>query len=882
MAALVGRTAALHAAFWQHDPWYRRAWLVWPQALAALLAGWLIIGPLPQFVGGNWGKSANCAVGSNPDCAATNRALPDFANEIVSPSIVGRDMLVTVDQSAFAGSAAADQPRLTAALAAFYRSEWQQGIDALKAANANDRNVQFMLALLDLGGNTYDGVRAAQWLLQSAADAGQRQAAVVLGRTLMGLGGLPKDVPQARRLIETGAAAGDSYAMRLAAVGYLSGEFGSRDPAKAFDFMRRAADAGDPVAMTHLAWFYYSGLGGAARDEAKAVDYLHRAAAGGFTYAQFMIAEWAWNRYINGEPSDPSEVFKWYQRAYERGHSVTALGYLAVSYWLVHAPWTDTSRSFALLHLCVHFAYGYCHYWFGEAYYSGSGIPVDLVKAYAAFTVASQLGFAAASKRISALDGSMLPAAKAAGTELARTIAAGLKPMPPLIPLQTAEANAGDATWTLSHPQADAVSVQPSPKPAATDTTDWPACKNENGDPDAGIAACRRVIGSGVTGTDLGWAHFFEGWYFEREGKYEQAISHFDEAIRLQANVLWAKNNRVAELMGLNKLDIALHDINDVIAADPSFAMAYANRGEILRRQRQPDRAIADATEALHLDPKLRYAYTVRARAYEDKGQWTEVVADCTSALELEANDSDCLRRRGNAYGRMGKSAAALADFNESLRLEPRSPWTLVRRGNLRKDTGQLDPAIRDYTEAISQDPNNEDAFAFRADAFFMARQFDRAVADATKAIEIDPEWALGYIVRGRAYTELGRPEEGARDLGRAVLMDPKNALAHYFDSIAEAKLEEKRYATCPQDNGRRSNVPDGCLAGIQYTTAIAELNRAIELYPDYAEAYAYRGALYLLLRQRDKGIADARRALAIDPKNEFASRLLRSIHVSP
>jgi hypothetical protein len=38
MKPIVGRTAALHIAFWQYDPWYRRAWFVWPQAAAILFA----------------------------------------------------------------------------------------------------------------------------------------------------------------------------------------------------------------------------------------------------------------------------------------------------------------------------------------------------------------------------------------------------------------------------------------------------------------------------------------------------------------------------------------------------------------------------------------------------------------------------------------------------------------------------------------------------------------------------------------------------------------------------------------------------------------------------------------------------------------------------
>jgi len=901
MTALVDRTAALHAAFWQYDPWYRRAWFVWPQALAALLAGWLMAGRLPQVVSGNWGKAANCAVASDPDCATTKRIAPDFPDELVNPTLANSG-IITVNQKAFDSSATADRPRLTAGLAAYYRSEWQQGIEALKLADANDRNVQFVLALLDLGSNTYDSVRTAQGLLRTAASAGQRQAAVILGGTLMGWQGLPKDMPQARRLVEDGVAAGDTYAMRLDAIGYLSGEFGAQDAAKAFALMRQAADGGDPVAMAHLAWLYYSGPGGISRDETKAIDYLHRAAEAGVTSIQIMLAEWGWNRYLNGEPADPSEVFKWYQRAFERGHSVVALGYLAVVYWFVHAPWTDTSRSFSLFHVCVRYAYGYCQFWLGEAYRVGSGTPVDLVKAYAAYTVAQQLGYTDASQLLQGLDASMLPAAKNAGTELARKVSAGLKPVPAVIELQTAEAIAGTSTWSLTQPQANAAPVQPSTKKdtqsntapvqpssktAATESADWPACKNGDGDPDVGIAACERIVGSGVTGAELGWAHYWDGWYYGRKDQHYYAIVHYDAAIRLQTNLSWARNNRGVENLRLGNLDAALRDFSDVIAADPSFPLAYANLGEIFLRQKQPDKAIADATQALRLDPKLQYAYDVRSVAYENKAQWTEVVADCTSALGLDAKDINCLSRRGNAYNRMGKSDLALADFNESLRLEPRSPWTLVMRGNLHKDNGQLDLAINDYTQAISQDPNNEDAYAYRADAFAMTAQYDRAIADATKTIELDPKWSLGYIVRGRAQTELGHPEVGVRDLYQAISLDPKNAYAHYFNGVAEAKLEEKRYASCPKEGSQRSNtvvggVPPVCMMGVQYTTAISEVSQAIELYADYADAYAYRGALYLLLRQRDKGVADLRKALVIDPKNDLARRQLRSIHVSP
>ncbi len=888
MSAL-GRTVALHSAFWQYDPWYRRAWFVWPQALAALLAGWLMAGRLPQLVTGSWGKAANCTAAA-PGCAGTKHITAPFPGEFVNPSVGARG-IVTVDRKAFASSAAADQPRLKTALGAYERGNWGQGLETLKAANADDPNVQMVQALLDLGTASYDSVRTAQDLLRKAADSGQRQASVLLGGTMMGWSGLPKDIAQGRALIEAGAATGDTYAMRLAAAGHLDGTFGTRDPAKAFNLIREAADGGDPVAMAQLAWFYDSGLGGAPRDEAKAVDYLHRAADGGVTSIQVMLGAWSWNRYDNGEPSDPADAFKWYERAAMRGHSIMALGYLAVDYRFVRAPHIDTARSFALLQLCARYAYGYCHYWLAAAYHAGSGTQVDLVKAYAEYTVAEQLGFADAKKWLQQLDDTLLPASKTSGLELARKISADLKSQPRMIELQTAEALAGPTLWTMPQKGAAAAAPEPSAKPASNESAqassaDWTVCKKMDGDPNAGIAACERLLRAGLTGSDLGWAHYYAGWFYGKKDQHEQSISHYSETIRQEINLVWARNGRGVEYLRQGNADAALRDFDDITAVDPSFALAFANRAAALRRKNETDRAIAEATQAISLDPKLQYAYVIRSLLHDDKRQWSEVAADCTNALELDPKDTASLTRRGRAYYGMGKYDLALADFGELLRIDPRSAWTLVQRGNLRKDARQLDLAIEDYTAAIKIEPNNEDAFGNRADAYAMSRQYDRAVADATRTIELAPKWSLGWAVRGRSLTELGRPDEGVRDLYQALSANPKNAHTHYFTAYAEAKLEEKRYAACPRTAGSRSNVVGDvlsvCSTGLQYAHAISELDQAIDLDPEYADARAYRGALYLLVHQRDRGVADLRKALAIDPQNDYARRELRAAHVTP
>jgi len=455
----IGRTAALHIAFWQYDPWYRRAWLVWPQVTAILLASWLLLG-LPEAAVplGNWAKPADCTNALTPGCAATRHAVYTWDDDEVGKPTIANQITVNVDRSAFRNSAADDQPKLAAALGAYYRYDWAKTIDILKSANASDPNVQFVTALALLIPNSTDQSRNAEALLREAVAGGHRQAGSVLGRVLfVGAGGLPKDQTAGRKLIDDAVAAGEPYAMRLAAAGYVSGEFGGTfDTVKAVDLLRRSADAGELIAMAQLAYCINTGRGGLSRDAAKTIDYLRRAADAGFEGAQLTLARWYRDRYGNQEDPDLSESIKWYERSYHQGHSIFAASELAyVHRYARGAPWFDTKRSFELLQVCAPYRNAFCQYWLARAYHDGAGTARDYTQAYAHYTVAKQLGRQDAN--LQRLEDFLQPDVKTGAAELAKSIAAALKPAPRVVRLETAETEAAGPS-----PRPD-----PTPRPAS-------------------------------------------------------------------------------------------------------------------------------------------------------------------------------------------------------------------------------------------------------------------------------------------------------------------------------------------------------------------------------------------------------------------------------
>jgi tetratricopeptide (TPR) repeat protein len=63
-----------------------------------------------------------------------------------------------------------------------------------------------------------------------------------------------------------------------------------------------------------------------------------------------------------------------------------------------------------------------------------------------------------------------------------------------------------------------------------------------------------------------------------------------------------------------------------------------------------------------------------------------------------------------------------------------------------------------------------------------------------------------------------------------------------------------------------------------EWDRALADYNRALELDPDYADAYYYRGVLHYTLLEREQAIADFGRYLELAPDGLHAENAAQYI----
>jgi tetratricopeptide (TPR) repeat protein len=223
----------------------------------------------------------------------------------------------------------------------------------------------------------------------------------------------------------------------------------------------------------------------------------------------------------------------------------------------------------------------------------------------------------------------------------------------------------------------------------------------------------------------------------------------------------------------------AIADINRVIRSDPGMAIAYFARGDIKRADGDPKGAIADFTMGIKLDPKCSPAYVCRGNARRNLDDTKGAIADFNKAIKLDAKNSSAYIGLGMARTQKG-IGGAIDDFNKAIKLDPKSSEAYFGRGWTRAGQGDTKEAISDFTRAIKLNPQHGMAYMLRGEAYRADSETDKAIADFTKAIKIGvPNSA--YVYRNRGFGRLTKEDysKALEDFDKAIELDPKLAVAY-------------------------------------------------------------------------------------------------------
>ena len=238
----------------------------------------------------------------------------------------------------------------------------------------------------------------------------------------------------------------------------------------------------------------------------------------------------------------------------------------------------------------------------------------------------------------------------------------------------------------------------------------------------------------------IAYAEFYIGLTSYKKGKYEEAVKHYDQAIRINPQNGTTYTNRGAARDSLGQHNDAIADYDQAIRLNQQDATAYYNRGNAKGKLDRHDEAIADFDQSIRLNPQVSETYNNRGTAKAKLGRHAAAIADFDQAIRMNPHDAAAYFNRGNAKGALGRHDEALADLDQAIRMNPHDAKAYYNRGNAKGALGRPDEAIVAFDKAVRIDLELTEAYYGRGVACKEIGAYERARAGLQRALELATE----------------------------------------------------------------------------------------------------------------------------------------------
>jgi len=197
-----------------------------------------------------------------------------------------------------------------------------------------------------------------------------------------------------------------------------------------------------------------------------------------------------------------------------------------------------------------------------------------------------------------------------------------------------------------------------------------------------------------------------------RMGRFQEAIGHFEQALRLKPDYADAHSNLGTALLQEGDLQGAIKHYEQALQIEPNDAQAHFNFGVALEQAGQRDQAIDQYRQALRIDPDLAQAHDNLGNALFESGQLEAAVEQYRQALRVNPDYADAHNNLGGALLRLGRLQEAIAHFQKAARIAPSMVEAHYNLAGALEQAGRIKEAIEQYQQVLRLKPNQAQAQA--------------------------------------------------------------------------------------------------------------------------------------------------------------------------
>ncbi len=383
------------------------------------------------------------------------------------------------------------------------------------------------------------------------------------------------------------------------------------------------------------------------------------------------------------------------------------------------------------------------------------------------------------------------------------------------------------------------------------------------------------------------------------------AMSDYDLAFDLEPNNILGRYNRGLLRAQVGDDNRAIEDFNVVIEYEPDNTMAVFNRALLLMQTGDLEGAETDLDHVLEEYPKFLYGYQCRADVLRKQGRLKEAEEDELVVLRAQMeeqnrllagnvndnedeneNTDDNTRKESDKnikkYRRLVVADDAVGDseFSSAYRGKVQNrnvyvalqPLFALTYYNKDSEVGRIVHYHR-YLESINRSRElplplivtaSEQALD-EGQITFHFRDIDVQTAKFTA----EDEEAIRYFARGIDFYLVQDLEAAINDFTQAIIADGTLWLSYYARAVARNKQVEMERADGERNELPASASPTDFMVDARlndYQLILADLNKAIDLAPDFAYTYYNRGNVLSQLKDYRAAIVSYNEAIDLEP----------------
>jgi tetratricopeptide (TPR) repeat protein len=237
-----------------------------------------------------------------------------------------------------------------------------------------------------------------------------------------------------------------------------------------------------------------------------------------------------------------------------------------------------------------------------------------------------------------------------------------------------------------------------------------------------------------------------------RQGKVQEAIGHYEQALRLNPDYVESHNNLGVALMEQGNVQEAISHLEQALRLKPDYVEAHDNLGHALLRAGKAHEAIRQLDQALRIKPDFAEAHNDLALALVELGRLQEAISHWEQALRMKPDFAEAHNNLGLALMGQGRLQEAVSHYEDALRISPHDAEAHTNLGLALVRQGRLPEAIEHYEQALRIKPDLAETHFNLGLALEKMGRTQEAIAHYEQAL-----WAKPDLVQARKALERAR-----------------------------------------------------------------------------------------------------------------------------